>query len=221
MKYFLSLAILSCVMISMAQTDRDNKTPKDPKAKAILDKLSAKNKSYKSISADFEFRLVNKSEGLDDKQVGKIVVKDEKYKLNLAGQEIICNGQVVWTYLKDAEEVQISEASEDEDEGFMNPKKIFTLYESGFKYVLGEDQTIDGVAVNEVRLYPEKPGEKPFHTVLLYINKAKTQIHSVVVKSKDGNTFIYTLKNFSGEKDYPASFFEFKTPAGVEEIDLR
>ncbi|MCB0481044.1 MAG: outer membrane lipoprotein carrier protein LolA [Flavobacteriales bacterium] len=204
-----------------AQTDRDNKVPKDPKAKEILDQLSAKNKSYKSITADFEFRLHNTAEGLDDTQTGTIIVKGDKYKLALSEQEIISNGKLVWTYLKDAKEVQVSEVSEEDEQGFMNPKKMFTLYESGFKYVLGDDQTKNGIAVNEIRLYPENPGDKPFHTVLLYVDKAKIQIQSVEVKSKDGNNFIYTLKNFSGDKQYAENYFDFKTPAGVEVIDLR
>ena len=204
-----------------AQTDRDNKVPKDPKAKEILDQLSAKNKSYKSITADFEFRLHNTAEGLDDTQTGTIIVKGDKYKLALSEQEIISNGKLVWTYLKDAKEVQVSEVSEEDEQGFMNPKKMFTLYESGFKYVLGDDQTKNGIAVNEIRLYPENPGDKPFHTVLLYVDKAKIQIQSVEVKSKDGNNFIYTLKNFSGDEQYAENYFDFKTPAGVEVIDLR
>lgn len=222
MRFTFLLAISFFSLTVFAQKiDRDNKTPKDPKAKEILDKLSAKNKSYKSITADFEFRLINQVEGLDDKQKGKIIVKNDMYKLTLAEQEIICNSKLVWTYLKDAKEVQISEVSEDDEQGFMNPKKIFTLYEEGFKYVLGDDQTKNGIEVNEIRLYPEMPGDKPFHTVLLYIDKAKTQIQSVEVKSKDGNIFIYTLNNFSGEKSYQDSFFTFVTPKGVEEIDLR
>lgn len=222
MKIIFSTLLIASILLGNAQNiDRDNKVPKDPKAKAILDKLSAKNKSYKSISADFEFRLVNKIEGLDETQKGKIVVMGDKYKLELSEQQIICDGKTVWTYLKDVDEVQISEVSEDEEQGFMNPKKIFTLYEEGFKYVLGEDQTKGGVAVNEIRLYPEQPGEKPYHTVLLFVDKEKTQIQSVEVKSKDGNNFIYTLKNFSGDTSYPAEHFVFKTPEGVEEIDLR
>lgn len=221
MKRLLTL-VVGLSILTQISAQEDLRTPKDPKAKVILDKLSAKTKSFSTITADFEFRLLNKSEGIDDKQNGQIVLKDDKYKLILSQQEIISNGTTVWTYLKDVKEVQISEVDEDEEDAvFLNPKKIFTIYETGFKYVLSEDAVKNGKNVNVIKLYPEEPGDKPFHTILLYVDKAKTEIAGMEIKSKDGNTFIYTINNFITNKPYPSSAFEFKTPAGVEEIDLR
>jgi outer membrane lipoprotein-sorting protein len=220
-KLVLFYSIFSLLAVSVeAQNVPQN--PKDPKAKAILDKLSQKTKGYTSITAEFEFRLLNKAEGIDDKQDGTIILKDDKYKLKLAEQEIISNGTTVWTYLKDVKEVQISEVDEEEeDEVFLNPKKIFTIYESGFKYVLNDEEVRDGKTCHVIKLYPENPGGKPFHTIILYIDKSKNQMQSMEVKSKDGNTFIYTIKSFVENKSYSSTLFEFKTPEGVEEIDLR
>lgn len=198
-------------------------TPKDPKAKAILDKLSAKTKTYQTITTDFTFRLVNKGEGLDDKQSGKLIVRDNKYKLLMKEQDIISNGTTVWTHIKgDINEVQISEVEEDEeDDVFLNPKKIFTIYESGFKYVLDAPATNNGKQCEVIRLYPEKPGDKPYHTIILYIDKNKTEISSIEIKSKDGNNFIYVIENMVVNKSYPTTFFEFKVPEGAEINDLR
>ncbi len=195
--------------------------PKDPEAKKILDKLSAKTKAYSSITANFDFNLKNDAEGLNDTQSGSLIVKGDRYIVDIGEQQIISNGTVVWTYLEDVEEVQISEVDEDDDASMFNPKTIFTIYEKGFKYVKAEDKTIDGTPVHVIRMYPLKPGEKPFHTVILNVDKNNTQIQSIEIKSKDGNNFTYTIKDFTGNKEYPNSKFEFKTPEGVEEIDLR
>jgi len=205
-----------------AQQDAESKTPKDPKAKAILDKLSAKTKTYSSITAEFEFRLVNKGEGIDDKQKGTLILKGEKYKVLLNQMEIICNSTTVWTYMKDVKEVQLAEVDEDEDDAiFMNPKNLFTLYETGFKYVLADNEVKDGKAVNVIKLFPLDPSDKSYHTIILYIDKVKTEIQSFEMKSKDGNTFIYTISSFKPNIKYSDTFFEFKTPEGVEEVDLR
>ena len=215
---------LLCILVlgSYAQKDAESKTPKDPKAKAILDKLSAKTKTFSSITAKFEFRLVNKSEGIDDKQSGTLILKGEKYKVLLNQMEIICNSATVWTFMKDVDEVQIGEVDEDdEDQIFMNPKNLFTLYETGFKYVLDKDQTKNGKAVHVIRLFPLVPGDKPYHTIILYIDKNKMEIQSFEMKSKDGNVFIYTIEKLNPNIKYSDTFFEFKTPEGVEEIDLR
>ncbi len=220
MKYLtFAIALLGITLFGKSQSNE--LVPKDPEAKKILDKLSAKTKAFSSITADFDFTLQNKAEGLDDTQSGSIVIKGDKYVIDIGEQQILSNGELVWTYLKDVSEVQISEVDEDDDAGMLNPKTIFTMYETGFKYVLEDDKTIDGTVVNVIRMYPLEPGQKPFHTVILNVDKTKNQIHSIEIKSKDGNIFIYTIKNFVGNKDYPESKFEFKLPEGVEEIDLR
>lgn len=215
----LTLALFGLAIFAHAQSS--DLVPKDPEAKKILDKLSAKTKTFSTISANFEFKLINEAEGLNDTQAGSIILKNDKYIIDVGEQQIISNGTLVWTYLKDVKEVQISEVDEEDDESMLNPKTIFTMYETGFKYVKDKDKTISGTAVNVIRMYPLDPSEKPFHTVILNVDKVKNQIHSIEIKSKDGNTFIYTIKDFVGNKEYPNTKFEFKTPAGVEEIDLR
>ena len=62
------------------------------------------------------------------------MLKGDKYKLEIAGQEIICNGNTLWTFIKDAEEVQVNEP--EYEEGSINPANIFTVYENGFKSFL-------------------------------------------------------------------------------------
>lgn len=46
------------------------------------------------------------------------------------GQEIYCDGKTMWTYLKDANEVQISNYNPKSSD--INPSEIFTVYEKGF-----------------------------------------------------------------------------------------
>ena len=220
MRYLtLTLALIGLSVFANAQSS--DLIPKDPEAKKILDKLSAKTKTFSTITANFEFKLVNEAEGLNDTQSGSIILKNDKYIVDVGEQQIISNGTLVWAYLKDVKEVQISEVDEDDEESMLNPTTIFTMYETGFKYVKADDKTIAGTSVNVIRMYPLDPSEKPFHTVILNVDKAKNQIHSIEIKSKDGNTFIYTIKDFIGNKEYADTKFEFKTPAGVEEIDLR
>src|ERR1700748_3609356 len=77
----------------------------DPKAKAILDDLSKTTKSYKTISAEYELVLLKKEKKQTDKQTGKIEVKGNKFKLEIPGNTIVCDGKTVWTHNKDAQEV--------------------------------------------------------------------------------------------------------------------
>ena len=110
--------------LTYAQQAEKDLNPQDPKAQSILDALSDKASAYKSFTADFEYTLINKTEGINETQKGKVTMKGKKkYKLEVAGQEIVCNGETVWTFIKDAGELQISDVPEEseEDGNIMNP----------------------------------------------------------------------------------------------------
>jgi outer membrane lipoprotein-sorting protein len=191
----------------------------DTKAKGILDKLSVKTKAYKTINADFQFTLQNKSEGINETQTGKIQIKGDKYILSIAGQEVISNGTDIYTVLKDAEEVQINSIPNEDEEDIISPNTIFTLYETGFKYkYLKEDK-----GMHIINLYPKQADEKDFHRIALFINKAKNQISKVKVFGKDGSSTTYTIKSFIANAAIADSKFTFdktKHPK-FEVVDLR
>jgi outer membrane lipoprotein-sorting protein len=190
----------------------------DAKAKAILDKLSAKTKAYKTIKADFQFTMVNKTEGTNESQSGKITIKGDKYILAITGQEVISDNNSIWTIIKDAEEVHINEIDE-EDEDAISPNKIFTLYEEGFKSKYVKEDKGNHI----INLYPKNASDKGYHRIALYINKAKNQIVKVKVYGKDGTTTTYTIKTFTANAAIPDTKFSFdkaKFPK-YEIIDLR
>ena len=193
----------------------------DTKAKAILDKLSAKTKAYKSIKAEFKFTISNKSEGINETQSGKIQIKGNKYSLSIAGQDVVSDGKDVYTVLKDAEEVQINSIPDEDEEEFISPNKIFTLYESGFKYKYVKE--LNGLQI--INLYPKDAEDKEYHRIALYINKAKNQIAKVKVYGKDGSISTYSIKTFTANAVIPDSKFsvdikKYKS-LGYEIVDLR
>ncbi|MBL4670044.1 MAG: outer membrane lipoprotein carrier protein LolA [Flavobacteriales bacterium] len=191
----------------------------DVKAKGILDKLSAQTKAYKTIKAEFQFTINNKTEGINESQTGKIQIKGDKYFLSIAGQDVISDGKNIYTILKDAEEVQINSIPDEDEDDFISPNSIFTLYEDGFKYkYVKEDK-----GIHIINLYPKAAEEKEFHRIALYINKAKNQISKIKIFGKDGSTTIYTIKSFVANAAIPDSKFSFNktTYPKFEIVDLR
>ncbi|MDF2438004.1 MAG: gliding motility protein [Bacteroidota bacterium] len=189
----------------------------DPKAKVILDELSAKTKAYTSIKAEFSFTNEKKDKS-KDVQNGKIETKGNKYKLEIPGHVIYCDGKTVWDYIKASNEVQIKDM-ETGGEDAMNPTTIFTIYEKGFKYKFdGEDATTQTIS-----LFPENPDKKKFHTVKLYVDKTKKQISSAKMMMKDGSTQTYAIKSFTPNVAVPDTDFTFNTKAypGISVEDLR
>lgn len=190
----------------------------DAKAKGILDKLSAKTKSYSTIKADFQYTMVNKSEGLNESQSGKIEIKGNSYLLTIQGQDIISDGKTIWTHIKESEEVQINNVSEEDDEG-VSPNKIFTMYETGFKYKFVEEKN----NIQTINLYPKNPESKAYHRISLMIDKVKQEITEITMFGKDGTQSNYKIKSFTPNTAISDTHFTFnksKYP-NVEIIDLR
>src|SRR5687768_8160864 len=111
----------------------------DPKAKAILDDLSKTTKAYKTTSAEYTFTTLNKDKKQVDKQDGKILVKGNKFKLEITGNTITGDGKKVYNYNKDAGEASIK-CFEPNDEDVLDPSKIFTMYEKGYKYKFEKEE---------------------------------------------------------------------------------
>lgn len=216
------LAILFLSQFSYLTSSFAQKETVDEKAKAILDELSKKTKAYTSIKAEFSYTLDNPQEKINETQKGMLTLKGNKYKLSIAGQEIVCDGKTLWTYMKDAGEVQIDNAPDpSKEENGISPTNIFTVYEKGFKYKFEKEENMNGKIIQVINLYPIKANEKPYHTVKLFIDKNAKEITSVVVHNKDGNKITYNLTKFETNLTINETDFVFDTSKAKDVIDLR
>ena len=199
----------------------------DTKAKAILDEVAAKTKSYTSIKAEFtsvmEKQVTNTESKVTETQSGSLQVKGEKYKLEIKGQVIFCDSKTQWTYIKESNEVQINNAPDPKATDNPNPVNIFTLYEKGYKYKYDKEDVVNGIKVDIVDLFPLAPDKKAYHTIKLTIDRVKKEIISVKVLNKNGTSNTITVKKFTPNSEMPDAMFTFNKAdyKGVEEVDLR
>ena len=185
----------------------------DPKAKGILDELSKTTKLYKTISADYNYTIFNKEKKQTDKLSGKIMVKGQKFKLLIPGNVIVCDGKTIWNHNKDAQEVTIKNFDAN-NEDQLNPSKIFTLYETGYKYKYDKEEKVGNALCHVIDLYPAvKPEKKKFHTIKLYVDKTKKQVAQLKMMMKDGGTQVYEIKSFKPNADIADATFTFDTKA--------
>ena len=200
-KLFFTLFLAATVIV--------NAQDQDPKAKAILDEVSKTTKSYKTISAEVVVSMFNKDKkAIEKPQVWKLQVKGQKFKLEIPGTTIVCDGKTLWNYNKDAKEVTIKIFDPNSEE--QNPSTIFTMYETGYKYKYDKEQTVGAVLCHIIDLYPAvKPEKKKFHTVKIAINKLKKQVVQLKMMMKDGGTQIYDVKSLKPNVEMPDALFVF------------
>lgn len=213
-KHLALLAVLAFTCTAHAQDD--------PRSKAIIDKLISQNKAYTSFEADFSNRLVNTAAKLDQKQEGNVKVRGKLFRLTLTDNTVINDGKAIYTYNKKTNEVTISDPADMDKE--LDPSKLFTVYETGFKSQFVEEKKDEsGTMVQVIKLFPLDPTKKPYHTVIMTIDKAKLEPKTVKVLYKNGNEVTYTMKKFTPNVDMSDLVFTFdksKFP-GAEINDVR
>ena len=215
MKY-LTLSMLMLCVLGMTVSAQNTQ-----KAKEILDQVSAKTKTFSSISADFTFSLENLQEKISESHNGSIKVKGNKYAVKLMGAETYFDGINQWTYMKEAGEVQVS-VPDASDDNVLNPAKIFTMYEKGFKYTFIGEKTEAGKVLYEIDLYPENR-DKPFSRIKLLIQKDNLQLYMLKQVGKDGNNYTVKVNKMQTNLSFSDADFTFNKTANpnVDVIDMR
>lgn len=212
----LSLTLIIANILVFSQDDTNSK-----KAKDILDKVSAKMKTFTTVQADFVSTMENLQENIKENMKGTINLKGDKYKLIISGTEIINDGKTMWTYLKDVNEVNIS-TPDPNDDNVLNPSKIFKIWEKDFKFKFVKESFEKGIALYEIDLYPISR-EKTYSRVTLKIDKDKLQIASIKYIGKEGNNYTIDILKFTPNVAMAENLFIFdeKAHPGVEKIDMR
>lgn len=214
MKRLFSLLLAVLLFVNLANAQQD------PKAAKVLDAMSQKYKTMKAFQADFAQTMESPSAKVKETMEGNVLVSGDKYRLKVNGQEVINNGKLMWTYLKDANEVTITE--NDAEAESMSPGKIFDMYKKGYKYSYAGTETMDGVKYNVVELSPEDRSN-PIFKVRLYINQKDNTLKSWQMFRNNGNRYTYTIKNFQANPTLASDAFAFNKTRykGVEVVDLR
>jgi outer membrane lipoprotein-sorting protein len=191
----------------------------DAKAKTVLDAMTKKVKSLKTLKANFVLNITGGK--VKDSKKGSISVKGEKYHVELDGQEIICDNKNIWTYTKDAKEVQINTFNPSEQS--MSPAKLLTnSYEQDYKYAYKGEKKEKGKTLDMVELTPKDANSKA-SKIELMVDKSTSIVASGNIWEKNGNKIEYTITNFTADANIPDAFFTWdsKAHAGVEVVDLR
>lgn len=209
--------VLSFAIVSVAQTDEELSA----QAQALLQKMSAKNKSYSTIDANFTLTIDNKKENKKNDYKGTLTVKKDKYVYNLMGTTTYYDGKYTYTYVKEANEVTIEEPDE-ASEMAVSPMTLLSAYENGYKMRYIETTKIEGAECGVVDLYPIDLNCN-YSRIRLTIEKSSNIIKMLQKQGKDGVVLNVKVDSFKTNRDIPDTDFVFDTKGNpnVEVVDMR
>lgn len=191
----------------------------DQKGVDILTMIGEETKSYSSMKIKFDLNI--KSSEINETQSGTAFTKGQNFYYATDDREVISDGESVWTYMNNDNECYI-DAIEDLSDG-INPSEIMTIWEDNFKIKYIDNSTINNELIHQIKLFPINAKESKYHTIILKVNESKKQIKSASIKTKDGMTLKFNIKNLTPNSEIDAGLFKWnanKYP-DVEEIDNR
>jgi outer membrane lipoprotein-sorting protein len=195
----------------------------DPEAKKVLDDFSKKTKSYSAYSAKFTIESENLQNGEKQSNTGEILIKGDKYRMNLNKTIIYYDGSNIFNYIPESNEVSIVKPDKKKDDQFFkDPSKLFNIYTKDYKFRYLGETTIDGIGCYEIDLYPFDSNKK-YSILKLLINKEKKELVRAKVVMKSGVHYILVVQSFNGniKAAYKDFVFDTKAYKDIEVIDLR
>ena len=177
-------------------------------AKAVLDKAAATITAQSGVKANFKMTTANGSTS------GTIAIKGKKFYATTPQAKVWFDGKTQWTYLKNNDEVNVSNPTEAQLQA-INPYNFINIYKRGYTYTMntaGSDYVIHLMASNANRKIKE---------LFISVNKKSYQPKQVkMLQGKKWTTFdINSIK----KENIPDSQFRFnaKDFPKAEVIDLR
>ncbi|MFD2553425.1 LolA family protein [Sphingobacterium tabacisoli] len=215
-KHILTLICTAIAALSIAQTD--------PAATKMLNEVSKKYDSYKTIRSEFDLTVQDANKTAYSNTGVMYFNKPKKqYAIKMEDQEILSNGKTVWNIAHDIKEVQITDA--EHDDSTIGPNNLFSFYKKGYKYIsmpvekLSKNGKTESLRVVELSPLDTKTN---YFKIKLRINE-NNHIHDVTIFDKSSNRFTYTIKSLYLGQKFDESIFTFAKDKfkNYEIVDLR
>ena len=199
MKRIISIITLALVCaVSYAQT-----------ARQVLDKAAETVSNKQGVTAKFSISGANIGN-----TSGTISVKGNKFHASTPLATIWFDGKTQWTYMKNNDEVNVSNPTEAQLQA-INPYNFINLYRNGFSYTMttkGTSYEVHLTATNKKRSVQE---------MYITVNKSTYVPTNVKMRQSSGWTTI-KISNFKATKLSDSMFrFNSKDYPHAEVIDLR
>lgn len=198
MKKIVVLVVLFISAAGMAQNSA--------KAKALLDEVYNKVKSYENIYVDFKYSLRNNEANINQETRGDVTMQGDKYVFNYLGSQQLFDGAKVYTIVPENEEVTIENKSDDENT--ITPSKMLTFYKKGHTYAWDIMQNIEGRKIQFVKLTPMDTNSE-IKTILLGIDAETKHIYKLIETGKNSTKTTITVNSFKTNQPLSKTLFTF------------
>ena len=177
-------------------------------AKSVLDKAAATITTKQGVKANFKMTATTGTTH------GSIAIKGKKFYATTSQATVWFDGKTQWTYVKNNDEVNVSNPSEAQLQA-INPYNFINLYKSGYSY------TMNTAGTNYVVHLTANSANRKLKELFISINKKNYQ--PTQIKMLQGSKWTtFDITNIKKENIADSQFrFNSKDFPKAEIIDLR
>jgi len=187
--------------------------------KEVIKKVKKRYEKLQSLQADFEQVYVWELAGETQTLSGTLqLMGGNRYRIETDTQIIVTDGEVVWTYSKERNQVIIDWLKSSEENPL--PKDLLFKYSEDYEPHLVGEETLDGRKTYVLNLVPKE--EEPFiKSMKIWVDAEKWLTVKIVQVDINDNVNTYVVKNIKENLKLDPALFTFTVPEDAEVVDLR
>lgn len=215
MKNIFSYISIALCLFPISNTLSQN----DAKAIEILDRVSERYEKANGITATFTFETQTE-DGEKFQFQGELKMQENRFFLSSPDILTWFDGTTQWAMLIDADEVNITNPTEDELKA-INPYVLLKLYKNGFICTFDDKNKSSNGKTKKIILTPTEKNE--LDRITLEIDTEKLYPISIEMINKNKSRNKITVSSYKEKMNHPKNIFVFdkKQYPQTEIIDLR
>ena len=180
----------------------------------IVTKVVNKIKKARDLSVSFEKSFYWKLAGETQRLKGQFYLKKpRKLRLETEEQTVVTDGDTVWTFVPENNQVIVSSW-----EQWQDPLTQLLKYTESYESTYVGMEKVQKSKCYLVQLLPEREGEEIVQ-IKLWVDRKKWLPRKLEYLDLNGNITSYLL-SIKVNLDFKDSLFEFTSPKGVEKVDI-
>lgn len=182
-------------------------------SKALLKEVTDKLLAQENVSLQFNYNLYSAEANINQETSGKVQLKGKKYRFEYLGIIQLNDTKNTYTIVPENEEVSI--VSNEDAESEMNPAKILSFYNQGYRFQWDIAQNVGNKKVQYIKLIPIDSNADIAH-ILLGIDSQKKEVYKVIETGKNGTQTTITITKYETNTNSPPDLFSFDEKKYIE-----
>ncbi len=199
------LITIAAAVFSFTALSQEHQTPYEKKGSELVKKASKKIRSYNSLKIHFTYIMENNEMDIKDSMQGVLYNKGKMYFMEVGGNVFISDGETIWNYIYEMDEVQINYA--DDIDGQLTPTAILEDFTKHFRATFIRQDVHNGKRVDIIDLVPDV--SQAFFKYRLALDPQSHIIVYSIAYDRHGGTFTYDIDNIEKNPTISDEKFSF------------